>query len=56
MSFGIQAERGRLTASHADQHDAALMVELYKILHSPEMMADWAEREPDEQSEPTGGR
>lgn len=40
MSFGIQQE-GSMIAPKADQHDAMLMVELFKIAHSPEMLEDW---------------
>ena len=41
MSFGLHGDTLH-TAPHADQHDAQLMVELFRILHSPEMMEDWA--------------
>ena len=41
MSFGITAE-SHTTHLHADQHDATLMIELFKISHSPEMMEAWA--------------
>ena len=41
MSFGIQADNGNLIKPRADQHDAMLLVELFKLWHSPDMMADW---------------
>lgn len=41
-SFGIHREGPRALAPKADQHDAMLMVELFKIAHSPEMSEDWA--------------
>lgn len=41
MSFGIHAEEGRTLAPKADQHDAMLMVELFKLAHSQEMLEDW---------------
>ena len=42
MSFGIQADSGQLLKPRADQHDAMLLVELFKLWHSPDMMADRA--------------
>ena len=42
MSFGIQSEGESVFTPRADQHDAMLMVELFKIAHAPEMLEDWA--------------
>lgn len=41
MSFGIQSEQKAAYEKGADQHDAALIMDLFNILHSPQMTADW---------------
>ena len=42
MSFGFQAEDSPTFEARANQRDARLMLDLYEIIHAPEMEADWA--------------